>query len=61
MSSQEGIVEKLRRTAARRLLKIFDSLVPAIPKRPQKEVDAELVEIRAARRRWGSRRRTRGA
>ena len=39
-----------------RLLKIFDTLVPAIPKRPQKEVDAELAEIRAARRRWARQR-----
>jgi metal-responsive CopG/Arc/MetJ family transcriptional regulator len=38
-----------------RLLKIFDTLVPAIPKRPPKEVDAELAEIRAARRRWAKR------
>jgi hypothetical protein len=38
-----------------RLLKVFDSLVPAIPKRPQKEVDAELADIRAARRRWAKR------
>jgi metal-responsive CopG/Arc/MetJ family transcriptional regulator len=38
-----------------RLLKVFDTLVPAIPKRPQKEVDAELADIRAARRRWGKR------
>jgi hypothetical protein len=38
-----------------RLLKVFDTLVPAIPKRPQREVDAELADIRAARRRWGKR------
>lgn len=38
-----------------RLLKAFDTLVPAIPKRPQKDVDAELAEIRAARRRWAKR------
>ena len=38
-----------------RLLRVFDTLVPAIPKRPQKEVDAELAEIRAARRRWAKR------
>lgn len=38
-----------------RLLQAFDTLVPAIPKRPQKDVDAELAEIRAARRRWAKR------
>jgi hypothetical protein len=37
------------------LLKAFDTLVPATPKRPQKDVDAELAGIRAARRRWAKR------
>ena len=38
-----------------RLLDAFDRLVPKIPRRPQKEVEAELAEIRASRRRWGRR------
>lgn len=36
-----------------RMLDIFDRLVPAIPPRPRKEVEAEIAEIRAARRRGG--------
>jgi hypothetical protein len=36
-----------------RLLKIFDELVPTFPKRPRKEVQAELREIRRARRHGG--------
>ena len=46
---------KLSNEDKARLLKVFDTLVPAIPKRPQKDVDAELAEIRAARRRWARR------
>lgn len=40
-----------------RLLGVFDDLVPMIPRRPAKEVDAELRAIRAARRSGGRRRR----
>jgi hypothetical protein len=36
-----------------RMLKILDTMLPAIPRRPAREVDAELREIRRARRRWG--------
>lgn len=36
-----------------RLLRIFDEMVPKIPQRPQEEVEAELAEIRAARRGGG--------
>ena len=32
------------------LLGVFDQLVPKLPRRPVREVDAELAEIRAARR-----------
>ncbi|HUF90870.1 MAG TPA: ribbon-helix-helix protein, CopG family [Candidatus Limnocylindria bacterium] len=38
-----------------RLLSVFDTLVPAIPRRAHTAVDAELAEIRAARRRWARR------
>jgi hypothetical protein len=38
------------------LLRSFDRLVPAIPRRPATEVDAELAEVRAARRAGGRRR-----
>jgi predicted transcriptional regulator len=41
-----------------RLLEAFDTLVPRIPRRPLAGVDAELREIRAARRAGGRRRRT---
>jgi hypothetical protein len=34
----------------RELLRSFDRLVPAIPERPAAEVDAELAELRRARR-----------
>ena len=37
----------------RELLRIFDRLVPAIPQRPAAEVDAELAELRRARRAGG--------
>jgi hypothetical protein len=38
-----------------RMLRVFDEMVPKIPKRPQEEVEAELAEIRAARRGGGRR------
>lgn len=46
---------KLSEEERLRMLKIFDTLVPAIPPRPRKEVEAELAEIRTARRRGGRR------
>jgi hypothetical protein len=39
-------------------LKTFDRLVPLVPARPAGAVDAELRELRAARRRGGRRTRT---
>ena len=39
------------------LLGVFDRLVPAVPPRPAAEVDAELADLRAARRASGRRRR----
>jgi hypothetical protein len=36
-----------------RLLALFDELVPKIPARPARAVDAELAALRAARRRGG--------
>src|SRR5204862_7767901 len=44
---------KLSEEERARMLKVFDTLVPAIPRRPVREVEAELREIRRARRRWG--------
>lgn len=43
----------------RRLLRLFDTVLPAIPPRPLKHVRAEIVEVRAARRRGGLRHRIR--
>ena len=43
-------VGRLTEAERRRLLGVFDELVPAIPARPENEVDAELAEIRRARR-----------
>ena len=43
-------VGRLTEAERRRLLGVFDELVPAIPARPVNEVDAELAEIRRARR-----------
>ena len=36
-----------------RLLGVFDEVVPAIPEHPAREVDAELAELRRARRSSG--------
>jgi hypothetical protein len=37
------------------MLRIFDEMVPKIPKRPPGSLEAELAEIRAARRGGGRR------
>jgi Arc/MetJ-type ribon-helix-helix transcriptional regulator len=44
---------KLTEDERSRMLETFDRLVPQIPLRLPAEADAELREIRAARRRWG--------
>jgi hypothetical protein len=41
----------------RHLLHVFDTLVPAIPPRPAREVAAEIRAVREARRRGGRRHR----
>jgi len=46
-------VGRLSEGERRELLRTFDRLVPAIPKRPAAEVDAELGELRRARRAGG--------
>jgi hypothetical protein len=48
-------VGKLSEEERQRLLKIFDTMLPRIPARPAAETDAELKELRAARRRGGRR------
>lgn len=52
----EARTDKLGEDERRRMLEIFDRVVPAIRPRPQSQVDAELREIRATRRLWGRRR-----
>jgi len=44
---------RLTEAERRRLLGVFDELVPAIPPRPEDEVDEELAELRRARRLGG--------
>jgi len=41
---------KLTEEERRRLLEAFDRLVPAMPKRGAREVEAEIREVRAVRR-----------
>jgi hypothetical protein len=41
----------------RHMLKVFDRLVAKIPRRPQKEADAEIAEIRRTRSSGGRRTR----
>ncbi len=48
-------VGKLSEEERVRLLKVFDTLLPRVPTRPVSEIDAELGELRAARRRGGRR------
>lgn len=45
--------DRLSEKERRRLLRAFDELVPAIPDRPSAEMEAELAEIRRARRGGG--------
>ena len=50
-------IGRLSEAERTRLLRAFDELVPAIPARPQGEVDREIAEIRKARRAGGRRSR----
>jgi hypothetical protein len=46
---------RLNEREQRRMLEAFDRLVPAIPRRPLRDVERELAEIRDARRAAGRR------
>jgi hypothetical protein len=46
-------IDRLSESERQRMLKIFDTLFPLIPIRPQREANAELKEIRHARRSGG--------
>lgn len=48
-------VGKLTEEERTRLLKIFDTVVPAVPRRALREVRREIEAIRSARRRVGRR------
>jgi predicted transcriptional regulator len=51
----EARADKLSEEERRRMLAVLDRIMRDPPTRPQAEVDAELREIRAARRRWARR------
>ena len=46
-------IGRVSESERQRRLKIFDTMIALIPSRPQREVDAELKEIRRARRSGG--------
>ena len=48
-----GRIDRLSESEIQKRLKIFDTLFPLIPIRPQRETDEELEEIRLARRSGG--------
>lgn len=50
-------IGKLSESERIRMLPVLDTMVPLIPSRPRSEVDAELREIRRARRHGGRRTR----
>jgi predicted transcriptional regulator len=51
----EARSDKLSEEERRRMLDVLDRIMKEPPTRTRAEVDAELREIRAARRRWGRR------
>lgn len=53
VADYHGRIGRLSESEVQKRLKIFDTLIPLIPARPQREVDAELKEIRRARRSGG--------
>jgi hypothetical protein len=53
--------DRLSDEERRRMLAVLDRVIGQPPSRPPAETDAELREIRAARRRWGRRRSAAGA
>jgi predicted transcriptional regulator len=51
----EARADKLTEDERRRMVAVLDRIMQEPPTRPQADVDAELREIRAARRRWARR------
>lgn len=48
-------IGRLSENERKRMLKVFDALVPAMPNRPRRETEDELREIHRARRSGGRR------
>jgi hypothetical protein len=46
-------IGRMSESERQRMLKVYDTLVPLIPARPQREVEEELREIRGARHAGG--------
>jgi predicted transcriptional regulator len=53
VAAYHGRIGRLSESEIQRRLKIFDTLAPLVPARPQQEVDDELKELRRARRSGG--------
>lgn len=53
ISEYSARADRLSAEEQDRLLRAFDALVPKIPQRPAKEVDAEIDAVRQARRAGG--------
>ena len=53
VADYHGRIDRLSESEIQARLKIFDTMIALIPARPQREVDAELEEIRQARRSGG--------
>ena len=53
VAEYHGRIDRLSESEIQKRLKIFDTLFPLIPIRPQRETDEELEEIRLARRSGG--------
>ena len=61
ISEYAARVDRLSEGERQRMLAVLDRAVRRQPSRTAAEVDAELRGMRAARRRWGARRRATGA
>jgi hypothetical protein len=49
VADYHGRMVRLSESERRRMLKVFDTMLPRTPSRPRGEVDAELCEIRRER------------
>jgi len=53
VAEYHGRIDRFSESEIQKRPKIFDTMIALIPARPQREVDAELKEIRRARRSGG--------